>query len=208
MPRGVVPPESWSAKEIIGHLIDSAANNHARFVRAQLEPDLVSAGYDQEQWVKVQAYQDASWSRLLDLWSAYNLHIAHVMESASEDAKLRPRARHNLDKIAWTTVSADQPTTLDYFMRDYVGHLRHHLRQIAAWSVSRRNRRHQRSECSGAQRRSSDDESRNDRRRSRRITTREQSRRSRTSRPSAVVASAVSNVALVSTHRQTSRPTW
>jgi len=125
-------PGSWSAKEIIGHLIDSAANNHARFVRAQLEPDLVSAGYDQEQWVKVQAYQNASWSRLLDLWSAYNLHIAHVMESASEDAKLRPRARHNLDKIAWTTVSADQPTTLDYFMRDYVGHLRHHLRQIAS----------------------------------------------------------------------------
>jgi DinB superfamily len=124
-------PGSWSAKEIIGHLIDSAANNHARFVRAQLEPDLVSAGYDQEQWVKVQAYQEASWSRLLELWSAYNLHIAHVMESASEDATLRPRARHNLDQIAWTPVSADQPATLDYFMSDYVGHLRHHLRQVA-----------------------------------------------------------------------------
>jgi hypothetical protein len=125
-------PGSWSAKEIIGHLIDSAANNHARFVRAQLEPDLVSPGYDQDQWVKVQAYQEASWSGLLDLWSAYNLHIAHVMESAAEDAKMRPRARHNLDQIAWAKLPTDQPATLDFFMRDYVGHLRHHLRQIAA----------------------------------------------------------------------------
>ena len=125
-------PGSWSAKEIIGHLIDSAANNHARFVRAQLEPDLVSPGYDQEQWVRVQAYQEASWSGLLDLWSSYNLHIAHVMESGTEDARLRPRTRHNLDQIAWGKVSIDQPATLDFFMRDYVGHLRHHLGQIAA----------------------------------------------------------------------------
>src|SRR5437870_13065533 len=36
----------WSAKEIIGHLIDSAANNHARFVLAQLRDDLVFPGYE------------------------------------------------------------------------------------------------------------------------------------------------------------------
>ena len=125
-------PGAWSAKEIIGHLIDSAANNHARFVRAQLEPDLVSAGYAQDEWVRVQAYQDASWPRLLDLWTAYNLHIAHVMEAAPDETKSRPRTRHNLDQIAWSQVSTNQPVTLDYFMRDYVDHLRHHLRQIAS----------------------------------------------------------------------------
>lgn len=27
-------PNEWSKKEILGHLIDSAANNHQRFVRA------------------------------------------------------------------------------------------------------------------------------------------------------------------------------
>ena len=27
-------PHKWSKKEILGHLIDSAANNHQRFVRA------------------------------------------------------------------------------------------------------------------------------------------------------------------------------
>jgi hypothetical protein len=28
-------PGKWSVKEIVGHLIDSAANNHQRFVRGQ-----------------------------------------------------------------------------------------------------------------------------------------------------------------------------
>ena len=29
---------TWSPKEELGHLIDSAANNHVRFVRALIEP--------------------------------------------------------------------------------------------------------------------------------------------------------------------------
>jgi hypothetical protein len=125
-------PRKWSPKEIIGHLIDSAANNHQRFVRAQLQEELVFPGYDQDAWVEVQRYQEASWPALVALWKAYNLHIADVMERVPERERLRVRERHNLDRIAWQTVSADQPTTLDYFMRDYVGHLKHHLRQVLA----------------------------------------------------------------------------
>jgi DinB family protein len=124
-------PGKWSAKEIIGHLIDSAANNHQRFVRAQFQQDLILPGYAQDDWVSVQKYQNARWSDLLDLWSSYNLHIARVIEATPDDARVRPRARHNLHEIAWRPVPADQPATLDYFMRDYVEHLRHHLRQIA-----------------------------------------------------------------------------
>jgi len=52
----------WSAKEILGHLIDSAANNHRRFVEAQSKDDLVFPGYSQKQWVAVQQYQQASWT--------------------------------------------------------------------------------------------------------------------------------------------------
>ena len=48
-------PGKWSKKEIVGHLIDSAANNHGRFVRAQLQDDLVFAGYDQDAWVRCSA---------------------------------------------------------------------------------------------------------------------------------------------------------
>jgi len=120
----------WSAKEIIGHLVDSASNNHQRFVRAQFQEDLVFTGYEQDDWVRAQAYQDASWEDLLILWRQFNLHIARVIEVMPEDVRLRLRSRHNLEQVAFRAVPADQPATLDYFMRDYVDHLHHHLRQI------------------------------------------------------------------------------
>ena len=63
-------PGKWSAKEIIGHLVDSAANNHQRFVRAQLQDDLVFAGYEQDAWVAAQRYGDAPWVELVVLWRA------------------------------------------------------------------------------------------------------------------------------------------
>ena len=125
-------PRKWSSKEIIGHLIDSACNNHQRFVLAQHQDDLIFPGYDQEAWVKAQCYQDEAWSELVTLWRYYNLHIARVMECVSEDSRMRPRVRHNLDEIAWRPVPKNQPVTLDYLMRDYVGHLSHHLRQVGA----------------------------------------------------------------------------
>ena len=120
----------WSAKEIIGHLIDSAANNHARFVRAQTQADLVFAGYDQEQWVAAQDYQNASWELLVNLWRTYNLHLAHVMATAPESERARPRLPHSLERIAWQTVDTGKPASLEYLMLDYIGHLRNHLQQI------------------------------------------------------------------------------
>jgi hypothetical protein len=123
-------PGKWCPREIIGHLIDSASNNHQRFVRAQFKDDLIFSGYEQDAWVSMQHYRDAPWSELVDLWRSFNLHIARVMEAVPKDERIRSRARHNLDEIAWKTVPRDEPVTLDYFMRDYVGHLQHHLAQI------------------------------------------------------------------------------
>ena len=132
-------PGKWSKKEIVGHLIDSAANNHSRFVRAQLQKDLMFPGYDQDAWVRVQRYRDRPWSDLVALWRAYNRHIACVMESADPELVDRVRTSHNLDELAWKAVQRTEPTTLDYFMRDYVGHLEHHLRQALGsdWAQSR-----------------------------------------------------------------------
>ena len=128
-------PAVWSAKEIIGHLIDSASNNHQRFVRARWMDNLVFDGYEQDGWVSAQRYQDADWHELIDLWALYNRHLARVMENVPDAVRLRVHTRHNLDARAWTTVPADQPTTLEYFMRDYVGHLPHHLRQLDAQAL-------------------------------------------------------------------------
>ncbi len=123
-------PHAWSPREVIGHLIDSASNNHQRFVRAQFQEDLVFPGYDQNAWVEAQQYAQTPWTTLVELWVALNLHIARVMAATPESIRLRPVLEHNLHVIAWETVPASQPTTLDYFMGDYVNHLEHHLRQI------------------------------------------------------------------------------
>lgn len=122
--------EHWSAKQIIGHLIDSATNNHARFVLGQLKDDLVFPGYDQDGWVRTNHYQQRSWPELIELWRAYNLHLHHLMSHA-DPAKLNtPCTQHTLQEIAFKTVPLSEPVTLEYLMKDYVDHLRHHLAQI------------------------------------------------------------------------------
>lgn len=120
----------WSAKQILGHLIDSAANNHSRFVRAQLQEDLVFEGYAQEDWVRVEQFDKEAWAALVDLWSEYNLHLLHIISNIPDSILNQPRTKHSLDKIAWQTVPASEPATLDYFIRDYFGHLQDHLKQI------------------------------------------------------------------------------
>lgn len=122
----------WSAKETLGHLIDSASNNHQRFVRAQLKDDLVFEGYAQEDWVRVQAYGDEPWPLLVNLWKFYNLHLAHVMAVAPEAVRTRQRASHNFQQIGFAAVAPEAPSTLEHLMRDYVSHLKSHLSQIFA----------------------------------------------------------------------------
>jgi hypothetical protein len=120
----------WSAKQIIGHLIDSAANNHQRFVLAQLRDDLKFPGYQQSEWVSTQHYDAAEWPVLVQLLQSYNLHLLHIMAHTPAAKLQTPCTQHTLDRIAWQTVSQSEPVTLEYLMRDYIGHLKHHLRQI------------------------------------------------------------------------------
>jgi len=125
-------PDDWSPAEVLGHLIDSAANNHQRFVRAQFTDDLVFSGYEQNQWVSSQKYREESWSEVIQLWSAYNLHLLHVVSVIPEDILTKARSPHTLDQIAFNLVDKNNPATLEYLIRDYVDHLRHHLDQIFA----------------------------------------------------------------------------
>ena len=123
-------PGKWCPREVIGHLIDSASNNHQRFVRAQFQDDLVFSGYEQDAWVSLQRYRDAPWEDLIALWRSFNLHIARIMDGVTIDERVRLRPRHNLDELAWKPVPRGEPATLDYFMSDYVAHLKHHVAQI------------------------------------------------------------------------------
>jgi hypothetical protein len=112
-------PERWSKKEVLGHLIDSASNNHQRFVRGQIAAGQDFPGYEQEQWVRIQNYHTARWNDLTDLWRAYNTHLLHVagcMSEAGQAATCRVGGGHEL--------------TLAELFVDYVDHLEHHLRKM------------------------------------------------------------------------------
>jgi len=122
--------DDWAPIEVLGHLIDSAANNHQRFVRAQFTDDLVFPGYDQDQWISSQRYRDESWRDVLQLWSSYNQHLLHVVSVITQDVLIKPRSRHTLDEIAFNLVDKNEPATLEYLIRDYLDHLRYHLDQI------------------------------------------------------------------------------
>ena len=125
-------PGGWSAREIIGHLIDSASNNHGRFVRAALGDSMVFPTYDQEAWVALQRYHDEDWLQLLRRWESFNDQVVRAIQHIPSVQLTAPRVEHNLDRVAWKTVPADKPVTLEYLVRDYIGHLRHHLAQISA----------------------------------------------------------------------------
>lgn len=114
-------PGKWSKKEILGHLIDSASNNHQRFIRAQLSSEIRLPGYEQESWVRTQAYQSESWEHLVQLWKFYNLHLLHVAAEFPEN---------RLSSLCF--IGEDEPVTLEFIFTDYLRHLRHHLDQIFA----------------------------------------------------------------------------
>ena len=120
----------WSPKQILGHLIDSAANNHQRFVRGQFTDHLEFPGYEQEQWVSAQKYNDEQWLAVIELWRAYNLHLLHVVSVIPHEVLTQQRDKHSLDQIAFNAVERSAPATLGYLIRDYLDHLKHHLDQI------------------------------------------------------------------------------
>jgi hypothetical protein len=111
----------WSRKQVLGHLIDSASNNHQRFVRAALRGSLDFPGYDQDGFVRVQAVEKASWTLLVSLWTVYNGYLAHVIAHLPQ-SRLGTLCR----------IGSDEPVTLKFLGEDYLRHLLHHLRQIGA----------------------------------------------------------------------------
>lgn len=114
-------PGKWSKKEILGHLIDSAANNHQRFIRGQYleDPHLF---YDQDEWVRLQDYQTEKTEELINFWIIYNRHLVYVISKIPEQ---------NLSR---TCKGRDGKShTLNFLIDDYLTHLEHHLAQIVEY---------------------------------------------------------------------------
>jgi hypothetical protein len=111
----------WSAKQVMGHLTDSAVNNLGRIVRVQIHAGQSLPGYEQMEWVRLQHYAERPWSEVLALWFALNEHlvwtIAHI-------------ERKNLANAG---VVAGQPLTLGFLVEDYIAHMQHHMRALRLW---------------------------------------------------------------------------
>lgn len=109
----------WSKKQLLGHLIDSAGNNHQRFVRAQTERQTVFPTYEQESWVSVQSYGTEPWPDLVNLWLLYNRHLLHVIRQIPESAMDHPCA-----------IGGQPAVPLQEVIDSYVDHLEHHLQHM------------------------------------------------------------------------------
>jgi hypothetical protein len=113
-------PGKWSKKEILGHLIDSAANNHRRFILAQIEPQPYRViRYDQNEWVRLNDYERASSDEIVQLWQLYNRQIVRTINQIPGS------------KLSYTCIlDGLESVTLEWLIDDYLSHLEHHLRQI------------------------------------------------------------------------------
>jgi hypothetical protein len=108
----------WNKKEILGHLIDSATNNHQRFVRAQFE-SIPTISYEQNNWNRYNFYNEIEARQLIEFWASYNKQLVVLL-------KLTPK--ENLQRHC--NVGGQDNFSIEFLFDDYVKHLEHHLKQI------------------------------------------------------------------------------
>ncbi len=110
--------DSWSPKQELGHLIDSAANNHVRIVQAALAvaSPVPFQTYAQNGWVNLHDYQNLPWTSLVGFWSQFNFFLSELIGKIPEAS------------LEHTGVfGAETPLTLRFLIADYIVHMQHHL---------------------------------------------------------------------------------
>jgi hypothetical protein len=117
---------SWSRKQVLGHLCDSAVNNHNRFVRASLQDEYSGPTYEQQAWVDRLGWAEVPWMDLLRYWRTYNEVLTHLV------------ARIPIDKypVQCVIIGYDREFTLESLIVDYLDHMSHHVEQICGRGAS------------------------------------------------------------------------
>jgi hypothetical protein len=110
-----IRPEAWTLTEIIGHLVDSASNNHQRFARLQFGSLENFPAYEAEPWVESQQYSTYDFRALRTLWTSYNELLLHIAENSPQSTLSN----------GW--VREDGTQSLDFLINDYYAHMQLHV---------------------------------------------------------------------------------
>ena len=114
-------PEKWSKKEILGHLIDSATNNHQRIIRVQFE-EKPHIAYNQDEWNRTSRYNEMDKSHLIRFWTLYNRHLIELLSRIPDK---------DLEKEL--VIHEPRSVTIGFVINDYIVHLEHHLHQLVQY---------------------------------------------------------------------------
>lgn len=114
----------------MGHLIDSAYNNHQRFLRAEKQDNLIFDGYDQEHWVERNQYQTRDGTEILTTWIMANRHVGFLIKGLPLGILDKKTSEHNFDQICMNKLPQGEKGSLAYLVWDYLYHMEHHIKQI------------------------------------------------------------------------------
>lgn len=119
-------PGKWSKKEILGHLCDSAVNNLSRFVRAHFEEQPFKiTPYAQDDWVRINHYNEMETGELLDYWVSLNKQIVQIISNIPEE---KLAVQIELGDAAFREGESEK--NLLWLIEDYVVHMEYHLKQV------------------------------------------------------------------------------
>lgn len=113
--------QNRTIKQILGHLIDAAANNHQRMIRLQYNDKLNFPDYQQDNdlWISIQDYQNEDWNTTIQLWKYYNMHMIQVINSVDQT---------KLDN-SWQSFE-NKTVTLRQMIEGYLEHMELHFNEI------------------------------------------------------------------------------
>ena len=109
-----IDEDKWTLKEMTGHLIDSASNNHQRFIRLQIENEIFFPFYDPEEWKNISKVDSLDYTDLISFWKQYNDFIIHIITN------INPASLNNV----WKTSAGNK--TLGFLVDDYFSHMKIH----------------------------------------------------------------------------------
>lgn len=122
--------KKWNKRQILGHLIDSAYNNHQRIIRTEAQGNMIYKGYDADYWVDMNQYAVRKSDEVLESFIVVQRHFANVVAGLSDEKLTLEYEDHQLNETAMQEFPSGGRGSLSFLIWDYIYHIEHHLKQI------------------------------------------------------------------------------